>query len=144
MARPKVAGRNMPPRGKARGITLNENAVASKGEATKLCTTRGKGKGKGKAPASLEACSDSDGIYNTYLTTSESEGEHQKTQTMVSDDDELVAARMAELRSKKLNDPAMIRTPPIIPSPPVPEQQMVLAPPVQGPPPKSMNRLKTE
>uniref|UniRef100_M1DF70 Uncharacterized protein n=1 Tax=Solanum tuberosum TaxID=4113 RepID=M1DF70_SOLTU len=68
MARSKVAGRNMPPRGKAKGITLNENADVS--------TTGGKGKGKGKVPVSPKSSSDSDDIYDANLTTSESEGEH--------------------------------------------------------------------
>uniref|UniRef100_M1DL35 Putative plant transposon protein domain-containing protein n=1 Tax=Solanum tuberosum TaxID=4113 RepID=M1DL35_SOLTU len=143
--RPKVVGRNIPPRGKANGITLNEDAAASKGKATKLRTTCGKGKGKGKAPVSPEESFDSDSIYDIYLTTFESESQYQEPQTIVFDDDELVAVKRAELRSKKLNDPSRIWTPQAAPPPrPAPEQAVVLAPPVQGPPPKYMNRLKTE
>jgi len=61
-----------------------------------------------------------------------------------SDDDERTVARKAELRSKTLNDPSRIRTPQAASPSLVPEHAMVLAPPIQGPPPKSMNRLKTE
>uniref|UniRef100_M1AV51 Uncharacterized protein n=1 Tax=Solanum tuberosum TaxID=4113 RepID=M1AV51_SOLTU len=133
MARPKVVGRDMPPRKRAKGITINEDVVASREKATKLLTTCGKGKGKGKAPApaSPEVSPDSDIIYATHLTTSESEG------------DKLLSAQSDELRSKRLNDPSRIKTPHAT-TPPVPDQAVVPAPPTQGPPHRPMNRLKTE
>uniref|UniRef100_M1DA40 Putative plant transposon protein domain-containing protein n=1 Tax=Solanum tuberosum TaxID=4113 RepID=M1DA40_SOLTU len=121
MDRPKVAGRNMPPRQRANGIIINENATATKAKATKLPTTGGKGKGKGKAhaPTSSEVSSNSERVYATHLTTSESEGEHQDpwATTYEPEDDELLMAQSAELRSKSMHDPSRIR---------------------------SMNRLKTE
>uniref|UniRef100_M1DT06 Putative plant transposon protein domain-containing protein n=1 Tax=Solanum tuberosum TaxID=4113 RepID=M1DT06_SOLTU len=113
MARSEVAGRNLPRQGKAKGVTMKENATTSEGKTKKLSTIGE----KGKAPASPEASSDSEGIHDTYLTTLESEGEQQEPQTMEEDDDELVVARRAELRSKKLNDPSRIRTPQIFTKP---------------------------
>uniref|UniRef100_M1DXQ9 Uncharacterized protein n=1 Tax=Solanum tuberosum TaxID=4113 RepID=M1DXQ9_SOLTU len=147
MARPKVAGRDMPPCKRSNGIKINEDAVASTTKDTKLPTTGGKGKGKAKAPApaSPEASSDSDGIYATHLTTSESEGEHQELQAVTSEpEDELLAAQRADLCSKRLNDPPRIRTSEATTPSPAPAQVVVLAPSVQGPPPWSMNRLKIE
>uniref|UniRef100_M1DUT7 Putative plant transposon protein domain-containing protein n=1 Tax=Solanum tuberosum TaxID=4113 RepID=M1DUT7_SOLTU len=148
MARTKVAGRDMLPRKRAKGITMNEDAAASRAKATKLPSTCGKGKGKGKAPvsASLEVSSDSDGIYATHLTTSKSEGEHQDLQATTSEpeNDDLLMARSAQLRSKRMHDPSRIRVPETQTPSPVPDQAVVPAPPAQGPPPRSMNRLKTE
>uniref|UniRef100_M1DVZ9 Polyprotein protein n=1 Tax=Solanum tuberosum TaxID=4113 RepID=M1DVZ9_SOLTU len=107
--------------------------------------TGGKGKRKGKVPASSAVSSDNEGIYDTYFTVSESEGEQLENQSATSADDELIIAQRVELRSKKLNDPSRIRNPPLTtPTPLVPEKPIVLVPPIQGPPSKSMNRLKVE
>uniref|UniRef100_M1DYM5 Polyprotein protein n=1 Tax=Solanum tuberosum TaxID=4113 RepID=M1DYM5_SOLTU len=129
MARSKVAGRDMSPHKRAKEIIINEDAAASRAKVAKLPTKGGKGKGKGKAPApaSPDAIFDSEGIYATHLTTSESEGEHQNPQATTSEpeDDEIRVSQVA--------------TPP-----PAPDQAIVPAPPAQGRPPRSLNRPNTK
>uniref|UniRef100_M1DZV2 Integrase core domain containing protein n=1 Tax=Solanum tuberosum TaxID=4113 RepID=M1DZV2_SOLTU len=122
--RPKVAGRDMPLRNWAKRITINEDVVASREKAS----------------------SDSDDIYATHLTTSESEGEHHDLRATNSNpkDGDLLAAQRAELRSKRMNDSSRIRTPQATTTSSAPAQVVVLTPPLKGPSPRSMNRLKTE
>uniref|UniRef100_M1B2U1 Integrase core domain containing protein n=1 Tax=Solanum tuberosum TaxID=4113 RepID=M1B2U1_SOLTU len=116
MARPKVSGRDMSARRLARGVVIKEDAIASRANATKLPPKGWKRQGQG---------------------------------TCEPEDDQLLQVRRADLCSKTVNDLSRIPVPPT-PAPsasapvPPPQQKMVPAPPVQGPPPRSLNRLKAE
>lgn len=51
IGKPKITVQDILPFKNMKGITVNEDATASKTKATKLPTIGGKGKGKGQPPA---------------------------------------------------------------------------------------------
>jgi len=115
MARPKVTRRSKPTQSKKTGITINDDAAASKSNVAILSNTSRKGKGKDKSVELSDASSDSMGFYTNDPTTYDSE-------SMRSEEEKLIEAWRNELRSKQLNDPSQIRNPrSTAQTPPAPE-----------------------
>ncbi|KAG5619872.1 hypothetical protein H5410_005090 [Solanum commersonii] len=108
MARPKVAGRDMPPRKKAKGIKKSMRMQLP----------------QGPMPPN----------FPQLVGKAKEKGRHLHHQRLA-----------LTMTSKRMNDPSRIRTPQATTtSPPGPTHVLVLAPPVQDLPPKSMNKLKIE
>uniref|UniRef100_M1DYR4 Uncharacterized protein n=1 Tax=Solanum tuberosum TaxID=4113 RepID=M1DYR4_SOLTU len=125
---------------------INEKVVAFWAPVFKLPPKGGKGKDKNPIqPTQAERISESEDVYSSHFTSSKGE-DHSEGSSLASfsdpEDDQLIQARRAKLRSKSMNDPSRIPVPPT-PLPP-PAQVAVQVPPVQVPPPWSLNRLKAE
>uniref|UniRef100_M1DPV2 Putative plant transposon protein domain-containing protein n=1 Tax=Solanum tuberosum TaxID=4113 RepID=M1DPV2_SOLTU len=122
---------------------------ASRATVSKLSLKGVKSKGKGHVqPTQAEGSSDSECIYATHLTTSNTAG-HSEGSSPASvfepEVNHLQQARRVELHSKSLNDPSRIPVPPTAPPPLALDQvAMQVPPPVQAPPPRSLNRLKAK
>ena len=72
---------SIPPSQRARRVLINKDAVASREKASKLPTKGGKiiRKGNAHVVESLEASSNSEEVYETYLTSSNKEIKSQYT-----------------------------------------------------------------
>uniref|UniRef100_M1DFH0 Integrase core domain containing protein n=1 Tax=Solanum tuberosum TaxID=4113 RepID=M1DFH0_SOLTU len=136
MARPKVQRKNEPPKKRVRGIIIYEEASPPRSTRPKLSPTGGKGKDKGKGPMKpslVDSSSDIICIYDTHLTTLESDSEeNSESRSPASEsepeDDQTLQRRQVELRSKALHDPARLLVTPH--PPPNPTQAIEQAPPV--------------
>uniref|UniRef100_M1DHP1 Uncharacterized protein n=1 Tax=Solanum tuberosum TaxID=4113 RepID=M1DHP1_SOLTU len=136
MARSKVVERSKPPRSKTKGITIKEDTDVLKSKVAKLSTNGEKGKGKYKILKLLDASTDINNFYRNDPNQS-------KIKDVDYDEEDMLIVQRAERRIKKLRNSSRARTyQPATTTPPVPKKAMVLAPPVQGPPPKSMNKVK--
>uniref|UniRef100_M1DAV9 Uncharacterized protein n=1 Tax=Solanum tuberosum TaxID=4113 RepID=M1DAV9_SOLTU len=102
MARTNFNDSGMPPQKRAWGIVINEEVDASNAKGKKL-RLKG-GKGKGKVP-----------IAETSEYNSGSEGESCDSQASFSEpeDDQLLKAHQAELRSKTRHDSSRNSEPPL-------------------------------
>uniref|UniRef100_M1DH33 Uncharacterized protein n=1 Tax=Solanum tuberosum TaxID=4113 RepID=M1DH33_SOLTU len=137
MAISKVAGRCKPRQSKTKGIKIKKDADMFKSKVVNFSTTGEKGKFENKTLELSDARTDGNCFYRIDPNQSKSEA-------VGSDEEDLVIEQRAEWRIKKLNDSSTAKIYQPTTTTPPPEQAMVLAPPVQGPLPKSMNRVKVE